>query len=442
MSRRRMTGSPYGDPEAANQHSPEGRDMPLTLDSAAEDSSVDAKQSLKNPFLSAVCARLRRERLSSALGADDVAVSREVVDGRTLMRVWFRTAGCTFDHQGLCTMCNYGSGTHVPSNLIDQVQAALREHPIDEGTALLISPSGSMFDVREVPESTRQGLLDVVSRTPAAAIICETRSETITEAAVLDFAERTRGKTPIIEMGLESSDPWVLRWSVNKRMSLPGFIDAVYTCKRAGVQTIANVALGSAFLSPAAAIRDAVDTAQWAIASGVDSCVVFPMQVREWTLLGWLWRRGLYDPPSLWALIEVIRSVEMDRPNQLSIAWYRNYNEGLPVQEALMPVLVSPSTCPSCVGPVLGGLDTFRASGEVAVLDSLLIEPCGCRERWIRERGEPSIDLGRVVSAYQAIGKSLAPAWWASNGSTLLSEMDSSFDLRWANLNPSSYGGR
>lgn len=406
-----------------------GMNTALTMD-AADDSSRDSEQSLKNPFLSAVCSRLRRERLTSVPGAGDVAVSREVVDGRAFIRIWFRTSGCTFDRQGLCTMCNYGSSVDIADDIVDQVRAALREHPIEKGAALLISPSGSMFDVREVPESTRQGLLDVVSQTPAAAIICETRSETITEAAMLDFAERARDKTPIIEMGLESSDPWVLRWCVNKRLSLPGFIDAVHTCRRTGVETVANIALGSAFLSAGAAVRDAVETAQWAIASGVGSCVVFPMQVREWTLLGWLWRCGLYDPPSLWDLIEVIRSIKTNRPNQLSIAWYRNYNEGLPVQEALMPVLASPSTCPACLGSVMDALDAFRASGEVTAFDTLLMAPCKCRRRDVGKWGDPSIDLDRVFSAYHAIGRSLAPEWWASNGFSLLQEMGRSFDSR------------
>lgn len=81
----------------------------------------------------------------------------------------------------------------------------------------------------------------------------------------------------------------------NKRLALDQFERAVDTCHRHGLGVLANISLGTAFLSPGAAIGDAERAVRWAMAIGVDACVVFPMQVREWTLLSWLWRHALYE---------------------------------------------------------------------------------------------------------------------------------------------------
>ncbi|MDR0415766.1 MAG: hypothetical protein LBH76_00330 [Propionibacteriaceae bacterium] len=351
-------------------------------------------------------------------------MARETVDGRAFVRVWFRTEGCAFDKQGLCTMCNYGAGDGVPPDIVDQVRAALAANPVAAAATVLISPSGSMFDRREVPADLRQALLSVVAQTPAAAVICETRSETVSAAAMRDFKAGLPGKTPVIEMGLESSDPWVLRWCVNKRLDPAEFADAVRVCDQAGVKTLANVALGSAFLSPAAALRDAITTAQWAVDAGVGGCVLFPLHVREWTLLGWLWRQGLYKPPSLWSLIEVLRAVKPRRPGQLSTAWYRDYHEGHPVEKAALPILASPTTCPACVDSVLALLDDFRDSGNVAAFDALLADPCACRQEWADGLGEPGVDLGHVAECYKAIADGLMPErWWDGHGEGLVADM-------------------
>ena len=377
----------------------------------------------RNPFLSAVGARLRRGR-DPYPSSTNVTVGAENVDGYPFIRVWFRTAGCTYDRQGLCTMCNYGVSDGIPKTVAGDIRTAIQAAHLDPHATLLVSPSGSMFDPREVPDDTRVAILEAVAETAAGTVVCETRPETVTDDRMAEFVAAIAPKEGVIELGLESADPWVLQWCVNKRLDLAQFKRAVETCHNHGIRVLANISLGTAFLSPGAAIGDAERAVRWAMAIGVDACVVFPMQVREWTLLSWLWRHELYEPPSLWSLIEVLRRTAPEYPGRVSAAWYRDYNADLPQAAVSMPILASPSTCPLCVHRVIESLDQYRGSASVGTLDGLTASACACRDAWIESIANTAIDLDLVTGAYAAVGASvMGQAWWADHRDRVLADL-------------------
>lgn len=378
----------------------------------------------RNPFLSTVAARLRATRAPYASDTS-VTVNTEILDGLPFRRVWFRTAGCTFDRQGLCTMCNYGFSEGIPATVTDDLRSSLRDVPIDPKSTLLVSPSGSMFDPREVPDEIRAAIFEVVAETAAGTVVCETRPETVTPKRMREFALAVAPKTGVIELGLESADEWVLQWCVNKRLDLEEFRQAVSICHDEGLRVLANVSLGTAFLTPAAAIRDAEFAVRWAMASGVDGCVVFPLNVREWTVLARLWRGGLYAPPSLWSLVEVLRKTAPDFPGAVTAAWYRDYNADLPQAAVSMPILASPTTCPRCLEQVISSLDAFRDTGDPRVLDVLSTLDCPCRDVWKKDSTDTTLDLGSVQRAYEYLGSSvLGPDWWTTHGSQVVCDLD------------------
>lgn len=382
---------------------------------------LQAAQDLKNPFLSRVGVLLRRDRERYQPG-QDVTVGQEMVDGQSFVRVWFRTRGCSCDRQGLCTMCNYGASDTIPDGIVDRVREVLSGDTVPSGATVLLSPSGSMFDTREVPTAVRQALFALVAETRAASIICETRPETVTFAAMQEYQSLVGDKQAVVEMGLESADPWILRWCVNKRLSVDQFFEAAGVCHDAGVTVAANVSLGTAFLDPAAAIDDAVKAAQKAIDSGIDACVLFPLHVRRWTVLEWLWRHGLYTPPSLWSLVEAILRINQGRQGQVSTAWYRDYNEGNPAAVAAMPVLASPASCPRCQLRLLAALDTYRDQGDTDALEAAAAVPCTCHD------SIPTKSVGAdpefVAKCYVQMGQDvLGVPWWDSHGASVLSEL-------------------
>lgn len=380
----------------------------------------------RNPFLSAIGARLRRDRQPFSPGTN-VTVISETVDGSPFIRVWFRTAGCTYDRQGLCTMCNYGAGEGIPRTIAQEVREALAGARLDVCSTLLVSPSGSMFDPREVPDDLRGEVLAAVADTQVGTVVCETRPETVTDSRMEEFADAIAPRAGVVELGLESSNPWVLQWCVNKRLDLEQFRRAVEVCHRQGLRVLANVTLGTAFLPPGAAIRDAENAVRWALGVGADACVVFPMHVRDWTVLGWLWRHSLYQPPSLWSLVEILQRVTLDFPGRVSTAWYRDYNVAVAQAAVSMPILASPTTCPLCVERVVGQLDLFRSSGDPTILSDAAESTCPCRVDWLAQIGAEAVDIRAVERAYAHLGEGvMGRRWWFHHGNRVLADLTSS----------------
>ena len=380
----------------------------------------------RNEFLSRVCAKLRerRPRISS-----NFEIRAERVDGVPFINLWFRTRGCRHDHLGGCTMCNYGASASVSAKeMIDHVRQGIASLDENEGMMLLVSPSGSMFDEWEVPGKAREGIFQLVQNAKCSTVICETRADTVTEDHIERYAGLFGDKKTCIEMGLESADPWILKYCINKSLSLDDYKRAILLLRRYQVTSLTNVMLGCAFLSVREAVQDAVQSVRWAFSQGTDQCVVFPAHVKRWTLLQWLWERGLYSPPSLWSLVEVLARLGPQLAPRVTISWYKNYQQevekSIPIESRTY--LCSPSTCAICQPKVMEMLDVYRDTRDFGVVQELAAFECECKDEWQSSLDEdaPMPLKERVARLYEAIGLDvLGVEWWTRNGNLVLEDV-------------------
>ena len=396
------------------------------METAEVKTSGNMKSKTRNVFLDQVCTKLKEQR---PLGLVNCATRVERMANAPYASLWFRTRGCGHDHHGGCTACNYGASTPVSADeMVDYVREGLSLLDVDERTMLLVSPSGSMFDEWEVPPEARERIFQLVRGTKCGRYTCETRAETLTDEKVKQYSDIFDNKIAYIEMGLESANPWILKYCVNKRLSLDDYEQAVLLLRKYGVPGMTNVMLGSAFLSPSEAIEDAITSIKWAFALGVEMAVVFPTHVKQWTLLEWLWERGLYSPPSLWSLVEVLVSLGPHLASRVTISWYKLYNqvsdEGVTQDpKNVLGYLDSPATCVVCQPRVIGLLDTFRNTNDFEILRALANTDCECKHVWraLVEAKEPISLQERVLQAYALIGRDvLGVDWWARHGNEVM----------------------
>jgi len=384
----------------------------------------------ENGFLSLVCARLRKQRPFIPAGFD-VSARTECVDGLPFMNLWFRTRGCTNDRQGACTFCNYGASSLVcAEDMVSYVRKGLSSLNVDENTILLATPSGSMFDDREVPPQAREAILQLVRDTKCRSFLCETRVETLTEETVSQYAAILDNKIASIEIGLESSNPWVLKYCINKNLSLDDYRRAIQLLHKYHLGSSTTVMLGSAFLSPREAIEDTVKTVRWAFEQGTERACIFPAHVKRWTLLEWLWENNLYLPPSLWSLVEVLARLGPELSPRVYTAWYKVYDqesEGVrldPVRD--LEFLCSPTTCDSCQPRVMELLDMHRAQHSFAFVEQLSQIECVCKRAWKAavETAEVAPLRERVAQVYEIIGSELLGSdWWARHGKSIIKDV-------------------
>lgn len=376
-----------------------------------------------NPLLSAVMRRIRHPR--QLLPAKMFFYNRvERSRGGNYIEVWFMTAGCQWDAQGGCTMCNYGRGHTISEDeIVDAVRQGLDDINVDV-SELVVSPSGSMLDPREVPVGARRRIFSLISDFPAPQFVFETRPETVTPNAVKEFGESVLGKRLGVEMGLESSNAWVQRFCINKGSHPNQFIRAAEILFEHGVDVYANVSLGTAFLSSSEAINDAVNSIRWAFDNGADIAVLFPLHVKPYTLLAWLYERDLYHPPSLWSLVEALRQLGTDFMDRTEISWYRSYYDDD------SKIVASPTTCHLCRKDVLKLLDEYRDSRSPSAVEQLYAIQCECKDTWRKELGKrPTTSLPeRVLAVYKKLARQFLSAdWWNLHGHALQRDLFGSF---------------
>ncbi|MDR6774849.1 hypothetical protein [Azospirillum sp. BE72] len=338
--------------------------------------------------------------------------------GKDEAALFFQTRGCRHDARGGCTMCDYSSGPPVDAeSIVDGVRQGLAELPAGL-SCLLISPSGSFLDPWEVPVAARAGILAAVAETDYPAIAFETRAETVTEEALRACRAALPDRRLKVYCGLESADPWVSRYALNKALDPVSFVAAMQVLDAHDAVGVANVLIGAPFLHEREAIDDAVASIRWALGTGAREFCLFPCHVKRWTQVAWLHGHGFYSPPSLWSLIEVLRQLGEELvATRGEIAWFTDYGA--------FNIIESPTTCPQCRNMVIRQLQGFSETSDYAYIESLVRLDCPCKERWRKDlQTIAEMDrIQRAQAAYDRIGEELFAARWPSMRNELLDSL-------------------
>lgn len=325
----------------------------------------------------------------------------ERVNGGLLCDLWFMTTGCTHDAQGGCVMCNYGKGSWPieQERIIAELSQFVHSFPWTFEDFLLTS-SGSILDECEVSIELRTRLLPLLKDIRAKRFIIETRVDTITDKG-LEFVKQAMPQAETyIELGLESSDNWVLKNCINKGITFESFCDAVELIHAHGIRVTANVGLGFPFMSERASVLHTIRTIRDALAAGVDSVVVFPYHIKQWTLLDVMHRNGMYDCVSLWALVKVLEKFPQEQ-EKVQISWYKDY-----LGEQRSYIYSSPGTCEKCYASVMEMLDLYRENPQPKIISQLSHYPCECYIEWEKklESQPKQIVFQLVEQMYRKLG--------------------------------------
>jgi radical SAM enzyme (TIGR01210 family) len=201
-----------------------------------------------------------------------------------------------------------------------------------------------------------------------------------------------------------------------------------------GAFPVTNVLLGAPFLTENEAIESAVGTIRWALANGSHICVLFPCNVKGWTLQEWLWERQMYRVPSLWSLVEALRRLGPGATRAVALSWYATE----PTDERRRtqvsdPLREAPSTCPRCRDRVIAGLDQFNAGGGYQIVEELGRIDCDCRTEWAERLHTQAASvpplIERVLGAYERIGlEVLGDEWWLRHRDKVHAEVESGYD--------------
>jgi radical SAM enzyme (TIGR01210 family) len=304
------------------------------------------------------------------------------------------------------------------------IEEAISELAFEPHTVVL-SPSGSFFDEWEVKAEARSQILEIlVSRLPHSNFIFETHSENVTRKKLDECLTILQGRSFHVEMGLESAHPVILRYCLNKDISLRKFQETLFMIQGyPNIGSYVNILIGLPFLNRLEVVREACETIQWAFDHGAERYVLFPVNIKPYTFAYWLNQNSLYRSPSLWTLIDVLTEIPGELLSHTEIAWYKEQDKHHPMYTEGISY---PTTCERCYDQVVAllgkyTLDIDRKS-TLAAIDQI---QCSCRDHW----NNMVIDMRplkkRLQEAYElAAIDILGQDFWAHHKKEIVDELE------------------
>jgi len=221
--------------------------------------------------------------------------------------------------------------------------------------------SGNFFDDHEVVPEMREKILQELGDRCNKVIV-----ETLSHLLRRDQLEQATKHVDELEVafGLESTDPRVLRYSVNKMWGLEEHAKAAALCHEAGASVKTYLLVKPAFLTEREAIEDAVKSGHDADPHS-DTISFNPVNVQSRTLVDRLFRRGEYRPPWLWSVVEVLERTRDLKANVKSHPTGGGRARGA-------------HNCGACDRKVIDAIEEFSL-GLRKDFDDLT---CGCKSLW------------------------------------------------------------
>lgn len=236
-----------------------------------------------------------------------------------IFQLLFTSCGCN----NACSFCNYGFDYHLTLEMIkpELQKIKLEDYNIN---VLQLESNGSFLSEREIPYDLFIEALKFVSHRGIQEIEIETHYTTITEKKLQVIREILSWEQEIyFELGFESSAEDV-RAIYNKDIDIDEFLKTAELCKKYNIGILVNVLLGAPFLTREEQIQDVLDSLDFIFKNMPEGtmCVLFPINIKENTMLKHWQDIGVYDQISSWEFVELLYRIPEKYLDKISIAWF------------------------------------------------------------------------------------------------------------------------
>ncbi len=262
-----------------------------------------------------------------------------------LLEIGFLSRCCKNDLNGSCMMCDYGCAADIKPQ---EKYLGEMKHILDSADTpvecLLLCTNGSFFDAGQIPTSLFKEILALAGQYDIPTIEFETHYLDVSSEKLSMIQETLPGKHIIIEMGLESVDPLYQENVLMKNIDLPTYEKTIWAIQQCGFEVETNIMVGLPFLNAGEQMRAAFDAVMWSFAHQC-KVVLFPINIKPYTVLMQMYKKKMYAPVSHWLLIFLLDSIPVEKLDAVTIAWYGNREETYDGSDSST---VFPSACPHC----------------------------------------------------------------------------------------------
>lgn len=310
-----------------------------------------------------------------------------VFQNNQLVELGFLSKRCRNDQSGTCIMCDYGATeqTYSTEQYLSEMEYVLSSISPDT-KRLLLCTNGSFLDEYQIPAGLFRAILKRAAETSISNFEIETHYLDVTPEKLAIIKEELASKSVTIEMGLETINPIYQDRLIMKHIELDRFEKAIRMVQDHGFAVDLNIMFGLPFLTLRELLEDTRNTIIWSHEHGCHS-VVFPINIKPYTLLWHMFQSGVYHPLSSWSFLLLLNSLDKELLSNITLAWYGNREEnyGIDSDHAVLP-----KNCPLCVNELSAFYQQFMDDYDENKRKQLLQEylnhpPCACLNETVKQ---------------------------------------------------------
>ncbi len=306
----------------------------------------------------------------------DLSLPYTVFSSERMLQLWINTPACRFSLAGKCSICDYWDGTGSVQAVIEACNYIGQVG--NKYDIFVLNTCGSCLCEEELPHQELIRVMRTVAGTGIRRVIIESHLAYVTAEKVREIKEVLADKELFIEYGQESTSPHVLKDCLNKpSMSIEYGI--IHDLQKMGVGLIANVVLGAPFLTVRQRVDDAVKSIRRLLEEGIDGVVLFPVNIKPYTLVSFLYGQGYYKQVDAIEILEVLDQFGPEALSRIELAWFEPQREEL---EAYGARSFGVHYCPKCGQKLLGHFLDYRKTDDKMerrrILGVAKSEVCAC----------------------------------------------------------------
>lgn len=273
----------------------------------------------------------------------DDAHACEIYQAGSVLEVSLSRGQCANDKKGSCIMCDYGiaSKNKPVQEYLQEMDQAIKTYG-NIIRFLMLCTNGSVFDENQVERELLEGAMDLAAKCAIPTIQLESHYLDINSKRLNIVKEKLKDKKVIIALGLETINQEYQDLIFGKRINLDDFEEKITLVKSFGFSIELNIMLGLPFLSPHEQFVDALNTLKW-VYSHQCRPVLFPINVKPYTLLMEMYKTGQYNPISHWLILLLLEQLTEEDLSQIILVWHGNRMENYdnPTLRQIPPVACS-----------------------------------------------------------------------------------------------------
>lgn len=323
-----------------------------------------------NEFLTRQIWDMRRG-IKTTPGTPAVALTK--VENRNY-QLLFMSCGC----DKACTYCNYGFDYNLTLDMVmpELQKIRLEDYDIRE---LELEANGSFLSEREIPYDLFLEALRFVAHRGIPVITMETHYTTITEKK-LQAIRSILGEEQVInfELGFESANERV-RKIYNKDIDIKEYLEVTRLCEKYRIALQINVLLGAPFLTREEQIQDCMYSLKFVYEEMPKDTIVvlFPINIKNNTMMKVWQERGLYDQISSWEFVELLHRIPEEYLDRLTIAWWGNRENTF-----TKGIMQFPKTCDKCKERLMSFYKDFYCDWNLShrkkIIEEMWASRCEC----------------------------------------------------------------